>query len=486
MITIGRRSISFSLFAAFAGAIIVGGVLAVMLYATRYGIGYVEGLLLLFGLATVGIFLTRRNTLAVGFYAWIVSFAIGYRGVFLTDRFPVYPVDLLLWALLMIWFVQRRRDEERRRPWLPIWVWALTPFWVMALLTGIANGNYWDSMLREAATFLAFIPMFIVAGELLTDIRTWRRTIRLFLGVGAVIALLGTVEYLFPSIRIAAGDIIADVQDAVVTSGFRRAAFAFWGAPTASFVCLLAAPFALYALVVASTKRQRLLSMAAGAACLWGVFIGGYRSLWLIALGMGLAFVILRINLLVGVVALVLTPLLTQFLPGSASGWAQTFFIFQRDSTLLDSSQQIRELRIANAWATTRQHPLGVGWAGSGWVHSDLFQTLANQGVIAGVILFGALLIVMVRLWLRLRRCDRHSAEFAMALSLLLSLLALTGLMLAQGIQVLPQIAYPGWFVWVLVELWLRRPITSELSGTASNVELANAPNPTHFQASAD
>ena len=41
--------------------------------------------------------------------------------------------------------------------------------------------------------------------------------------------------------------------------------------------------------------------------------------------------------------------------------------------------------------------------------------------------------------------------------SLLLSFIAVGGLLGMEGVSVLPQLILPVWFIWVLVEVWLRQ-----------------------------
>jgi hypothetical protein len=49
----------------------------------------------------------------------------------------------------------------------------------------------------------------------------------------------------------------------------------------------------------------------------------------------------------------------------------------------------------------------------------------------------------------------------------MLSFIAVGGLLATQGVQVLPQLMLPVWFVWALIEVWLRqRPVVPEFSYT--------------------
>jgi len=66
----------------------------------------------------------------------------------------------------------------------------------------------------------------------------------------------------------------------------------------------------------------------------------------------------------------------------------------------------------------------------------------------------------------------------ALGLTLVLSFIAVGGLLLMQGVQVLPQMMLPVWFVWSLAENWLRQ--TSEAR------QLSYAYAPANFYPAAD
>jgi hypothetical protein len=57
--------------------------------------------------------------------------------------------------------------------------------------------------------------------------------------------------------------------------------------------------------------------------------------------------------------------------------------------------------------------------------------------------------------------------------SLMLSFIAVGGLLTTQGVEVLPQLMLPVWFVWALIEVWLRqRPTVPEFSYTYARPHL--------------
>ncbi|HEY6231014.1 MAG TPA: hypothetical protein VIW64_07115, partial [Pyrinomonadaceae bacterium] len=78
-------------------------------------------------------------------------------------------------------------------------------------------------------------------------------------------------------------------------------------------------------------------------------------------------------------------------------------------------------------------------------------------GIIAGLIFLGGYVHTLVRLIRRTLSGFRSSMEGDIALSLLLSFVGAGGLLAMQGVEVLPQMILPVWFVWSMVDVWLRQ-----------------------------
>jgi len=90
-------------------------------------------------------------------------------------------------------------------------------------------------------------------------------------------------------------------------------------------------------------------------------------------------------------------------------------------------------------------------------VHSDFLQVAVNLGVIGGLIFFGGCVYTLLRLGRRLLPNLRNRKHGDLGLSLLLSFIAVLGILAMEGVTVLPQLALPVWFVWALAEVWLRQ-----------------------------
>jgi hypothetical protein len=91
-------------------------------------------------------------------------------------------------------------------------------------------------------------------------------------------------------------------------------------------------------------------------------------------------------------------------------------------------------------------------------VHSDFIQVGANLGLLAGLIFFGGYLYTLARLLRRVLSEPRTDGQGDFGVSLLLAYISAGGILATQGVEVLPQLVLPVWFVWVLVEVWLQQP----------------------------
>jgi len=123
----------------------------------------------------------------------------------------------------------------------------------------------------------------------------------------------------------------------------------------------------------------------------------------------------------------------------------------------IDHSAQDRKDRALDALNSVIETPFGRGWSSAGWVHSDFLQVAANLGLIAGLMFLGGYIYTLLRFGRRLLPYLREPEQGDLGLSLLLAFVAAGGLLATQGVEVLPQLVLPVWFVWTLVEVWLHQ-----------------------------
>ncbi len=386
----------------------------------------------------------------------VASFAIGYRTVEVTPVLRIHPTEVLIWvAAAVVAVTGRRSATPRRLARFPRWLVLSVPFWVLAGVTGAANGIAWDAMLAEAKDFLLIIPLFLILRRALADKRSWPVLRYTFVGAGVFVAALGLIEYLFPAFARHFSSFMANPAPLVTGGGFARAQFSFWGSPGASFMCFLALPFALGAWMrpaaSAADWGRRLAAVILGA----GIFIGGYRSLWLatlLVLAISLAIhakgTLAVVLLLVGASTVIAVPSVTEVRFESALE-AVSF-------RATDSSARKRYHRFDRAVAQAAHDPLGGGWASSGWVHSDLAQIAANQGILAALVVLGGLLSTLIGLWLVSRRFPIGHEGRDRTLELFLAMVMCGVLLAVQGVEVLPQYCVPVWFIWLWSGIWLQ------------------------------
>ncbi len=323
----------------------------------------------------------------------------------------------------------------------------------------ISGGARWDSMLNEFRNFLLLIPLVIVAAVVLERKRYWRYLLLAFFVAGSCIALMGVLEYWFPEVISFFPAFVGKASAPTVTEeGFMRAQFAFWGGPPATFICLLALPAAIVLAQWWPGRLQRAAIVVASVLQILAIYIGGYRSIWLILLIQLLTACVLRLRKQGAVIALLCVVVSVggyELIPRTTERAMSGVSALQGHPT--DSSATGRKNRAVSAFESAVESPFGTGWSSAGWVHSDFLQVTVNLGVVAGLIFFGGCAYTLLRLGRRVLPNLTNRQHGDLGLSLFLSFMAAMGLLAMEGVTVLPQMALPVWFIWALSEVWLRQ-----------------------------
>lgn len=457
---IRRRRLAVSI----AIAVVTVGI---AVYGGSRGIDYRDVLVAGGGLIAALIVLGGVAGVQFGFVLWALSMAIGYRTIEYSKDLRIHPSELLLWLLFVIVLAHRRWIANSRVS-LPLWVWLSVPFWMLGwwpLVVGDAN---WAAMFSEFRCFLLFIPLLFVEQIVLADKRLWRYVISAFFVASSWIALMGVLEYWVPSVTKLFPAFIQNATPEPTADGFIRAQFSFWGSQNATFLCALSFPFSVILMRWWRSLVSRLTVVVATIFQLVAIYIGGYRSLWLmvvIQVAAGCFLGLRRRGAAVAVLCIVVASVGYQFIPRTEERVITTLAMLQ--GAPVDHSSQVRLDRAAAAIDDTLRSPFGGGWNSAGWVHSDFLQVAANIGIIAGLLFVGGYLYTFWKLALSVKSAIRHgrSDNGELGFSLFLSFIAVGGLLATQGVQVLPQLMLPVWFVWALVDDWLRPGVAeSELS----------------------
>jgi O-antigen ligase len=427
------------------------------LYLRTHSLSFRE--LVVFTAIIVGVIAIQLGEwgIRIGFVAWVCTLGLGYRTAHLTPNLSVHPAEIVLWGLLTLLLLRRfTLRQGRGELWLPRWLWWFAPFWVWAWWCGLQAGEPWDKMLAEFRCFLLLLPLFCVATTVLAKERHWRSVLLAFYGVGAWIAGLGILEFVDPGLVQLLPGFSANATPIVTDGGFLRAPFSFWGTPDAIFICGLTFPLTVVVWRWYTCFWQRALTLGIVALHVAAIYISGHRDVWLaLALVVGL-YVWRRRGAFVALLGLCIALQGVQLLPEATQNRLGSLTLLLQAKPN-DSSGTKRVERLQGALEAASDQPLGRGWAGAGWVHSDFLQVAVNMGVLGGLFFAGAYLVTLWRLWSRVRAQPRRKASNDLGHALLLSFIT-AGILLAMDcLVVLPQLVLPVWLVWVTAEIWLRQ-----------------------------
>jgi len=431
--------------------------MAVTVYGVQNGFSYREAIVGIAGAIGLVVVFGGEFGIIFGFVLWVLTLALGHRTVEITKNLVVHPSELLLWLLLVCAFAQRRLFENSRlgAPW---WLLLLLPFWALAWWPMIGGGAEWDKMLNEFRNFVLLIPLMIVATIVLRKQKSWRPLVLAFFLASSWIAFMGVVEYWFPNLTSYFPAFIHASKPEATADGFLRGQFSFWGGAHATFICVMAVPFSIVIVTWWPRFYVRAATLFAAALQLLAIYIGGYRSLWVIVLVQAVCACMLRFRrhgVAIAVLCLIVGVGGYQFIPNTSERAMTTIAALRFQP--VDHSAQDRQDRAVGALDEALSNPIGHGWASAGWVHSDFLQVAVNLGILPALIFLAGYLITLQRLFGRTRTCLRLSEDGDLALGLLLAFIAAGGHLAVQGVEVLPQLALPVWFVWALVEVWLRQ-----------------------------
>ena len=465
---------------ALIGLAIVLGVMVVDYYAERQGLSYRELIVALGALVFAVVVFGGERGIRFGLVLWILTLALGYRTIEWTPNLRIHPSEILLWVLFFCIFAQRELRSTTRFA-LPWWLWMFLPFCVLGWWPLIVGDAPWDRMLNEFRDFLLLIPLLIVTSVVLEKRSYWRYLLVAFFVASTWIAVMGVAEYWFPGIDRLFPAFIRAAKPEVTADGFVRGQFSFWGGSQATFICVLALPGAI---VLATWWRHwssHLVIIAASVLQLVAIYIGGYRSIWFVLCIQVAVACLLRVKkhgIAVAVLVLVVGTLGYQFIPNTHERVVTGLAALQGNP--IDHSAQDRKARALQAVSEVIESPFGKGWSSAGWVHSDFLQVAVNLGLLAGLVFLGGYLYTLMRLAQRMPVWLRSPAQGELALGLLLAFIGVGSLLAMQGVQVLPQMVLPVWFVWSLVDTWLRQ--TAEVKEPSYSYAPANLYPAANFQ----
>jgi hypothetical protein len=325
------------------------------------------------------------------------------------------------------------------------------------------------------------IPLFLVGHHILSEHRNWPPVLLAFFLTGAWIGGVGLLEYTFPGFIGSIPGFAADPVARATLEGFQRATFSFYGSPVAVFLLAVSLPLVNALWEFYPEHQKRLLLVLAAAAQAAAIYIGGYRSIWIVIIGEIFLWTILRLGLIPGLLALGITVPLTAVLFPRVAEERLLTLLLAAEGVTVESSAAKRIARTEEAWASTLANPLGSGWSGSGWVHNDFLQISVGQGLLAALVLVIAWLRNSILLLRQVFDDRRRKLSSRLPETLLIALVASGVVMVFQGTTWLVFTALPMWFAWMLADVWLREaprfePVNEIQDETKESPEWNQAP----------
>lgn len=427
------------LLALFAAAFLLGPLVS------RFSFGARElAILVLVILTALLVLIADERVIKLGFGLWILTFAFGWRTLYLTPNLNIHPSEVLIVLLFFLLFARAAMTHAPLDISFPLLLAVFMLFAALGVVTALFRGAPVDVIVEEFKPFAVIVPIYYVVKWLIKTREDWERATFLTVLVALYLGGLGLMDYFTPNLSHALtgnADIPTLYIDLDYGAGlFARVGFIFYGNFSAGLVIFTFLAFTIHSLLIDARRswpKTAFLTVSL-LVQISGIYLSGYRGLWY-AMGVFLlAFALVRRRawLLLGA-AFIAVP----FLPLDFYNRFQSIF----NTTYADSSQYDRLIRLSYAVDLIKQSPLlGVGWGGSGYVHSDLAQIAANLGLPALSIFLLWISGLGVRV-LRLTRRTDWIGGYACAL-----FAAMCGILVnlsAEGLIVFVQLLIPVWFI---------------------------------------
>lgn len=386
-----------------------------------------------------------ERILRLGFKLWIITFGFGWRTIHITDNLNIHPAEVLAWLLFFAIFARSVVRHVRLDFSIQPLILVFMLFVIFGIFTGLSFGiATLDTVIQESKIFFALIPSYYIVKWLVVTRADWERAALLGGLVATYVGLLGVMDYFAPGLsQRLAGNPDIETLYLVERQGFERVGFVFYGNFSAGF--LIFTFFGLTVHYLLTTERPnwlgKMLSVFFVLIQLFGIYVSGYRGLWFSVGFFAVAFALVKSRawILLGAGVATIPFLPTEFLNRLVS-------LF--DLSLSDSSQFKHFDRASFAMDWVQQYPLtGIGFGGTGYVHSDLIQIAGDLGVPALLIFLTIVGTLIFRLY-RLARQPGWMGEYAA--SLFATIWGLLVIFSGEGLINWIQLMVPVWFVFAL------------------------------------
>jgi hypothetical protein len=358
-------------------------------------------LVILFTLAGIRSILLTKNGLENSLSWIILAFVLGYRTFELIPGLRFHPIEILVYATIIRIIISSAIKYRK----MPIAVSLLSIFFVTFFFIDMLTRYNLFAVNEFKNAFLLIFVCFITQ-----HIHFHKdyiiRLFKIYLFTVLLIAILGIIEYLFPSFMSSIFGFDSHTNYISDNILFSRLAFLFWGSHLAANLIPPAFPILL---LLKSEKdpiaKNNYLLTIVVIINLFAIYLSGNRISWLILTILLLATIFQYRGSLIPYmktyVFLVTIIFVTYVYSQPVEGrYISTFkAIMGNIDARYDSSGSARIGRANIAIESIINQPFGTGWSSQGWVHSDILQIAATIGIIPGFLLLFAPILLLLRIF---------------------------------------------------------------------------------------
>ena len=359
--------------------------------------------LLVIGFTLFGVkeILFKHNGIESSLHWIIMAFVIGYRTFELVPRIPFHPIEILVYATIIRIIISGAIKYRK----MPIAVIVLSIFYVTFFVIDLLT-RYNLFVVNEFKNALLLILIFFITQHIHFHKGYIIRLLKIYMLTASVISILGITEFIFPSYMSSLFGFENEAISMPVASFFTRLAFLYWGSHLAAN--LIPPVFPIIILLRAEkdpfVNNNYLLTFLI-IVNLTAIYLSGNRISWLVLTVLLFATIIQYRSSLIPymksyTVLVTLTFVAYIYSQPVEGRYISTFKALTGEiDTRYDSSGGERMGRIKIALESIINQPFGTGWSSQGWVHSDILQIAATIGIIPGLLLLFAPILLLLRIY---------------------------------------------------------------------------------------
>ena len=286
---------------------------------------------------------------------------------------------------------------------MPIAIVTLSFFYIIFFFIDLLT-RYHPLVLSEFKNAFLLTMLFYVSLYIYFNKNYVFQLFKSYLFSASIISLMGITEFLFPSIM---SSIFGFKSQSIYLSEnilFNRLAFLFWGSHLAANLIPPVFPILLLMKAEKSpiVKNNYFLTFLVFIN-LFSIYLSGNRISWLILTILLIATIFQYKSVLIpymkSYVLFVTIAFVAYIYSQPVEGrYISTFkAIMGNIDSRYDSSGSARMGKIKIALESIINYPLGAGWSSQGWVHSDVLQITASVGIIPGILILFAPILLLLR-----------------------------------------------------------------------------------------